>query len=758
MDWDDAVEIDEVPPPPEQHAHGRGRGRGKGRGKGRSTGGASAGTATGVRDKCFAASCRSKKKHNGKFCIQHHKGAENCKNQAQKDGEIETYNQIFNDPVKADQALEQYEKDNCEGRFRKRLIDWGQWKRQFGVRVSTKVRNVEEWLDVAEYVDIKTKHMPEGEAKEEAKKVKTEEFKQMCNQPGIEKEGEWPSTRIWVYMKRYIDSNFEEGSKQMKDLTKVKKEDGEDGPPSKKLKHVDVATAMPKVRTKLEKKVDKARQAGDILKQMRKKGRSEQLVLATPTKPEVKPEEEGSQQPEEAVAEGRPTAEVSKEVKTEKMQGAPAVETKEEAGKDVPAQSPPLSKGIGSASSHKSSLSANLGDKQAEALKKFLGEKGIAGQVTHDNSKLASYNEMLKLVEKVSSAVTATELSSLEESVSEKCEYFNQMLTSLRQSSGALSGHIKNQEGKAEREQKKKQVEEAAEAIKKSREETKRLQEKLKASSKLAPPLFKLKFDELISRGLIRTAPAGKELNDNAIMAPLLITGPSEWKTASEVETLAFQLGKFGGSCKSSPECKQQGRAQQPLNTGEGKEVVDQFMEKMCKSVDAKLVINPSTDGAETFKTVLESTWMFGYKIPMYNLSQTSNGLGMIKTVAYGSVNMLMFDAHQVVPALRQVLSKDSVTLPEVIKHLESSSTETLSALKDRGVMIMSANVNAGDAIYIPSGWLVAESVDIGAMVYGVRKTVLFKGAGSDSYDELLGLNPGKKHPKQEAVAEFLKP
>eukprot|EP00959_Pyramimonas_sp_CCMP1952_P471611 9498690-Pyramimonas_sp.AAC.1 len=241
-------------------------------------------------------------------------------------------------------------------------------------------------------------------------------------------------------------------------------------------------------------------------------------------------------------------------------------------------------------------------------------------------------------------------------------------------------------------------------------------------------------------------------------MAPLLITGPSEWKTASEVEILAFQLGKFGGSYKSSPESKQQGRVQQPLYIGDGKEVVEQFMEKMCKSVDAKFVINPSTDGAETFKTVLESTWMFGYKIPMYNLSQTSNGLGMIKTVAYGSVNMLMFDAHQVVPALRQVLSKDSVTLPEVIKHLESSSTETLSALKDRGVMIMSANVNAGDAIYIPSGWLVAESVDTGAMVYGVRETVLFKGAGSDSYDELLDLNPGKKHPKQEAVAECLKP
>ena len=241
-------------------------------------------------------------------------------------------------------------------------------------------------------------------------------------------------------------------------------------------------------------------------------------------------------------------------------------------------------------------------------------------------------------------------------------------------------------------------------------------------------------------------------------MAPLLVQATQEWKATSEVELLAFQLGKFGSSYRSSPECKEQGRVQQPLFTGEGKEIVDQFVEKLYKHVQGKYVINTATEGIEIFMTVLESTWTFGYKIPMYNVAQTSNGLGIIKTVAYGSVSMLMFDAHQVVPAMRQVLSKDNVTLPEVIKYIEQSGTEELKLLNDKGVVPLTAEVKAGDTIYIPSGWIVAESVVSGAMVYGVRKTVLFKGAGSNSYDELLGLSAGKKHPKQEAVAEFLKP
>ena len=50
----------------------------------------------------------------------------------------------------------------------------------------------------------------------------------MCSVPGIEKEGEWPATKIWVTKKRmrmtdhetFIEAGVEAGSKAMKQLTK----------------------------------------------------------------------------------------------------------------------------------------------------------------------------------------------------------------------------------------------------------------------------------------------------------------------------------------------------------------------------------------------------------------------------------------------------------------------------------------------------------------------------------------------------------
>eukprot|EP00959_Pyramimonas_sp_CCMP1952_P341917 7162371-Pyramimonas_sp.AAC.1 len=85
-------------------------------------------------------------------------------------------------------------------------------------------------------------------------------------------------------------------------------------------------------------------------------------------------------------------------------------------------------------------------------------------------------------------------------------------------------------------------MEEANQAIKASNEKTKRLQEKLKATAKSAPPLFKLQPDELSTKDLIKavmTADAGKGLDDDNILAPLVIKSPPEWKQASEQPVLA---------------------------------------------------------------------------------------------------------------------------------------------------------------------------------------------------------------------------
>eukprot|EP00959_Pyramimonas_sp_CCMP1952_P254952 5324720-Pyramimonas_sp.AAC.1 len=81
---------------------------------------------------------------------------------------MQSFDQILNDPVKAQEALDQHARDNCDGRFRKKVIDWGQWKRQFGIKISTAVRDCEDWMDVTEYTNMKCQNMPDGPARTEA--------------------------------------------------------------------------------------------------------------------------------------------------------------------------------------------------------------------------------------------------------------------------------------------------------------------------------------------------------------------------------------------------------------------------------------------------------------------------------------------------------------------------------------------------------------------------------------------------------------
>ena len=203
--------------PPLAARRGGGGGGSKGRGGNRS-----------FSQTCCAADCAEKKAANSKFCKLHHRQAENIKDQATRDGETESYNSIMNDPDKAQEALNQHSKDNVDGRFRKRLIDWGMWKKRFGQKTSTTVSNVEEWMEVTAYVGWRTKHLPECQAKEDMRAEMREEFRKLCSQPGIEKEGAWPSTFIWVNKKRrrlsdkdtYFDGAYEEGPKPLKDLTK----------------------------------------------------------------------------------------------------------------------------------------------------------------------------------------------------------------------------------------------------------------------------------------------------------------------------------------------------------------------------------------------------------------------------------------------------------------------------------------------------------------------------------------------------------
>ena len=72
--------------------------------------------------KCFVF--HEPKKPNSRFCKTHHSCMEAIKTQAHNKGEMEAFNQIFDDEAKCMAAMAQFAKDNPPGkRFRKSLIE-----------------------------------------------------------------------------------------------------------------------------------------------------------------------------------------------------------------------------------------------------------------------------------------------------------------------------------------------------------------------------------------------------------------------------------------------------------------------------------------------------------------------------------------------------------------------------------------------------------------------------------------------------------
>jgi hypothetical protein len=168
---------------------------------------------------CFAAECMEKKKSNGKFCHGHDRGAAAMKYQAQAaiPCEIETYNQLMEDPVQAKLAIDDFLRNHCEGRFRKKLIDWATWKKRYGVKTSVKVRENEELMDKVDYL----KHQM---ARGKSLIVSTAMWVELENS-NADREGEGKTLMLWVSLNKsrireketYVDGGYEEGSKVIKD-------------------------------------------------------------------------------------------------------------------------------------------------------------------------------------------------------------------------------------------------------------------------------------------------------------------------------------------------------------------------------------------------------------------------------------------------------------------------------------------------------------------------------------------------------------
>ena len=208
-------------PASDSNLSGKGR-----RGSGSGAKGKKAGTKADEVDKTRCYICLEKKARNAKFCRAHQRAADAMKYQAEKAGELKIYQAVMDDPGKARVEIEQFLRDNPEGRGRKRLIDFSVWKRQHGSRLAYTFREGEQLLDIHDYFVERAK--PRGKSRSES----DAEFANLLKS-GYEREGAGANVKLWLPkvaeryrdVTRYMDANFEESSKNMKPLERGERDE-----------------------------------------------------------------------------------------------------------------------------------------------------------------------------------------------------------------------------------------------------------------------------------------------------------------------------------------------------------------------------------------------------------------------------------------------------------------------------------------------------------------------------------------------------
>lgn len=167
---------------------------------------------------CFV--CPVRKIGKTRFCKAHKKTYDAIRYQADQAGERALFDKLMEDPEKARESIVEFERNNAGGRWRKRLIDWVQWKRTYGVTTSQTRREKQTLMDADDYMGYilgKRPHWTREEARKDWERVKAEARPEDC-------EGDGANKLVWISKAKsrfrdhttFITGAVEEGSKAVK--------------------------------------------------------------------------------------------------------------------------------------------------------------------------------------------------------------------------------------------------------------------------------------------------------------------------------------------------------------------------------------------------------------------------------------------------------------------------------------------------------------------------------------------------------------
>lgn len=362
-----------------------------------------------------------------------------------------------------------------------------------------------------------------------------------------------------------------------------------------------------------------------------------------------------------------------------------------------------------------------------------------APMLSHAQS-LMCLSQMHSLADSLGNATSAAELQSQSLALTEALASSKQLREGLAKAAQSLKGHITNCERAETRKRAKEQKDAEKTAMEDSRKRAKRAAEQLKSDSMISAPIFRTDFKPLVDEGVMQSV---KQVSgDSATMKfvpsePLLILGHPAIKTFLSTPKVQVTLGTFGGTYKKSSDLKSEGRTQKPWQDGQGKEECEAMWSSLLMKFSETIALQDIPQGLQG---AFKASWLYGYDMGLKGTTQSPNGCGMLKLLCSGEQVWFLADITKFMAALRQTSEQEKFGLCELCKEIEKVDISRARELHEKGFSFVYAKQVPGQVLYVPPGWLVAEAVTKGILVYGSRKTIaVVDDLVATSYADLIG-------------------
>ena len=209
--------------------------------------------------------------------------------------------------------------------------------------------------------------------------------------------------------------------------------------------------------------------------------------------------------------------------------------------------------------------------------------------------------------------------------------------------------------------------------------------------------------------------------------------------------TLKCQLVNFGNQFLGTQICKQTGRAQCPIMGDDAQEKVGAFFDKVTGSFHLPLPASGAEAESKVLKPLLHSA-LFGFSADMEYAGIEDKALGQLRFVHSGVRKVCMIK----ITDFMQLMAQPPSNMGELIQAWKFLRFEDLEKKEnaDKADKIIPAVQTPGSLLYVLPAWLVAEKVENGSSLVGLRRSLMVK-SGTEEIEQMIKLLDNK-HPLQD--------